>query len=426
MTLPPEEGAWSRPDLDDAQKLAVELRGRDLLVTAGAGTGKMHRPGRADPGAPSGPATGPTRSTTSSGSDLHREGGAGDAGADLPGAARGRAPAPPPAAPPARRHLDHPRLLRAAAARAIPRGGVSSRGSASWTRTVPTQSIDDAMRRVFHDWYRHEDRQLRSDFRGLVEMAKSFDRDGENLRAIVRRLYEYGAGRPKTRPATWYRLRTRALRPPRSRSCRWWAEMQLRLWGGARGGLPVEGVDARSALVRRLAVARLEEVATAAFDTGKMRALLRALQSVPGEKLRDCQIAGADGTAPAPGEGWLPSGTVRGCPLQWPTAPRGAKEVAGFHDLHEAAKEALKNPLVRLLPWIPADLLRDDEEQRRSLRVLAGLVGDLGAAYGGGRRRGRVSSTSATSRSTRCGSSAGTGSACGAAIARSWSTSSRT
>jgi ATP-dependent helicase/nuclease subunit A len=243
--------------------------------------------------------------------------------------------------------------------------------------SAATQAFTDALRRTFHDWYLHRDRKLRDAFRGMVEMA-GFDAEGEVLRRAVRRLHGYA--RTTEDPDAYLES---LLRRPAAQSIGdlpWHAEMCSALLGG--GGRWSEGAWTRGVRLYRAACDLASE---AGKKTDSHRQLLEILESAGPEDLLhpDGQTALAARLADA---GFGPK--KKGGGIEFPNAPRGANALPGFEVLHKAAKGAFQHRLILAFPWVEDRLLSEATAVGQATAALVQLVRDTESVYRGFKERG--------------------------------------
>jgi ATP-dependent helicase/nuclease subunit A len=240
-----------------------------------------------------------------------------------------------------------------------------------------TQAFTDALRRTFHDWYLHRDQSLRATFRGMVEMA-GFDAEGEVLRRAVRRLHNYA--RTTEDPPSY--LDSLLHRPPARAigDLPWHPAMCSALLGD--GGRWSEGAWTRGV---RLYRAALDLASGAEKKTEKHRLLLALLEGAgPGDLLDpNGQLALAARLADA---GFGPKKGGGG--IGFPVAPLGANDLPGFEVLHKAAKESFRHRLVLAFPWIEDRLLSEASVVGHATAVLVRLVRDTEMLYRGFKERG--------------------------------------
>jgi ATP-dependent helicase/nuclease subunit A len=242
--------------------------------------------------------------------------------------------------------------------------------------SAATQAFTDALRRIFHDWYDHKDLKLRTTFRGMVEMA-GFDAEGEVLRRAVRRLHDYA--RTTEDPQGYLES---LLRRPAARTLEdlpWHAEMCSALLGD--GGRWSEGTWTRGV---RLYRAALDLASGAGKKTEKHQRLLAILEGAgpadllhpDGQMALAARLTAAD-FGPKKGGGWI----------GFPVAPSGANQLPGFEALHKAAKEAFQHRLILAFPWVEDRLLSEALMVGQATAVLAHLVRDAEALYRGFKER---------------------------------------
>jgi ATP-dependent helicase/nuclease subunit A len=243
--------------------------------------------------------------------------------------------------------------------------------------SAATQAFAEALRRTFHDWYLRPDQRLRTAFRHMVEMS-GFDAEGEVLRRAVRRLHDYAR---TTEDLQGYLESLRQHPPVRAvEDLPWYAEMRGQLLGD--GGRWSEGVWTRGRRLYRAAldvardaglkIARHEELYTilcraeaGLFEPGAQEALLAQLKS----------------------GGFVKKGGKPG--IGFPNAPNGAKDLPGFETLHDAArKKAFGHPLILAFPWSEDRLLAEAAAVREATEVLVGLVRKTEEYYSGFKDRG--------------------------------------
>ena len=242
--------------------------------------------------------------------------------------------------------------------------------------SAATQAFTDALRRTFHDWYDHRDLKLRMTFRGMVEMA-GFDAEGEVLRRAARRLHDYA--RTTEDPQGYLES---LLRRPAARTLEdlpWHPEMCSALLGD--GGRWSEGAWTRGV---RLYRAALDLASGAGKKTEKHQRLLAILEGAgPRDLLHpDGQMALAARLAAA-GSGPKTGGSGIG----FPVAPPGANQLPGFEALHKAAKDAFQHRLILAFPWVEDRLLSEALMVGQATAVLVHLVRDAEALYRGFKER---------------------------------------
>lgn len=240
-----------------------------------------------------------------------------------------------------------------------------------------TQAFTDALLRTFHDWYDHRDLKLRGTFRGMVEMA-GFDAEGEVLRRAVRRLHDYA--RTTEDPHGYLES---LLRRPAARAIEdlpWHTEMRSALLGDR--GRWSEGAWTRGTRLYRTA---LDLASGAGKKTEKHQRLLAILEGAGSEDLLH-----PDGQAALATRLWNADFGPKkgGGGIGFPVAPSGANQLPGFEALHKAAKEAFRNRLILAFPWIEERLLSEASVVGQATAVLVGLVRDAEALYRGFKDRG--------------------------------------
>ncbi len=239
------------------------------------------------------------------------------------------------------------------------------------------QAFTDALRRTFHDWYQHPDKKLRDTFCGMVEMA-GFDAEGEVLRRAVRRLHNYA--RTTEDPQAYL---DSLLHRPAARAIGdlpWHAEMCRALLGD--GGRWSEGAWTRGV---RLYRAALDLASDAGKKTEKHQRLLAILEGAgsgdllhpDGQTALAARLADAD-FGPKKGGGGI----------GFPVAPSGANALPGFEALHKAAKEALQHRLILAFPWVEDRLLSEASAVGQATAALVHLVRDTDELYRGFKERG--------------------------------------
>jgi ATP-dependent helicase/nuclease subunit A len=349
----------SRFEWDPGQKAAIEIEGRDLLVTAGAGTGKTSvlvervlRKLR----------SGAVRELDALLVVTFTDKAAQEMKARIYQALL--------AEPELRRFL--PQLPRAAistihafCSRLLREHfllvGVDP-GFGMLDENGQKEALDESLRRTFHDWYTHTDGKLRGRFESLVELA-GFDEDGEGLRKIVRRLHEYA----RTTPDPIAYLEGLVQRPPARTvaDLPWYPE--LLSW--------IEEEWNTGVALYQEAV-RLAEAA--GKNTAKHARLAEALGSLHPAQLGDPEARSAALEAlVASGHCTLDGGFQ----LSFPRAPSGANAIPGFKDLHDQAKKILNGPGIRRMSADPESLLEEDRALRENLSILVQLVRQMDGYY---------------------------------------------
>ncbi len=249
------------------------------------------------------------------------------------------------------------------------------------------QAMEDALGEVLHRWYVKPDAGEGREFQSLVEMA-GFDASGEQLRRVIRRLYAYA--RTTEDPEAYLAALRDRPRAAELAELPWWDHLVARAWGAGAvpidrrsASLPEEGCWQRGV---RLYEAAIDLARAAGKKTTGADALLAVLRSVTPAELATTEgretMRGALAAAGLEGNAGLPLS------FGFPRAPSGTANVPGFKVLHDGARASLgRDPLLSLAQRDPESLLREDAEQRRSLVVLVDLVRDLDAAYGAFKRR---------------------------------------
>lgn len=243
--------------------------------------------------------------------------------------------------------------------------------------SAATQAYADALRRTFHDWYQHRDKKLRDAFRGMVEMA-GFDAEGEVLRRAVRRLHDYA--RTTEDPEAYLES---LLRRPAARTMAdlpWHAQMCSALLGD--GGRWSEGAWTRGV---RLYRAACDLASGAGKKPDKQEQLLAILESAGTRDLLDPQ-GQASLVARLAAKGFGPKKDGGG--IGFPSAPRGANDLPGFETLHKAAKAALQHRLVLAFPWVEDRFLAEASAVGQATAALVRLVRDSETLYRGFKDRG--------------------------------------
>lgn len=238
------------------------------------------------------------------------------------------------------------------------------------------QAFGDAVRRTFHEWYRPSEKPLHVAFRGMVEMS-GFDAEGEVLRRAVRRLHDYA--RTTEDPEGYLESLLQRPAPRAIEELPWYGEMRRRLLGD--GGRWSEGTWTRGRRLYRLAV---DVARDAGMKTDRHEALYNILsRAEPGLcKPEEQQVLLGQLAA---GGFVKESGTL---PIAFPAAPRGANDLPGFKALHDAAKKAFDHALIRAFPWSEEQLLAEATVGREATEVLVRLVRESGEIYGSFKARG--------------------------------------
>jgi len=241
-----------------------------------------------------------------------------------------------------------------------------------------TEALQTAMRQAFHEWYRDEDAARARRFRSLVERS-GFDRGGEILRHVIGRLHDYARVTPD--PAAYLDGLLERLPASRVNDLPWHRAMvdQLELaWSAG-----VELYDSA------LALAEAESLPTA-----RHRELFDHLGRFPGPGGLADEDRQRELVSRLTDAGWgcletnSPADPEQSFRIKFPSAPRGANKLPGFHGLHEQAKRFFERPPVRSLPWNEIRLLGEDREQLESLGVLVGLVRRTDELYSQFKQRG--------------------------------------
>ncbi len=228
-----------------------------------------------------------------------------------------------------------------------------------------SDALNEAMRRVFHGWYLLGDTGLGRTFQSLLEVC-GFDRQGEVLRSAVSRLNEYA--RATSDPDEY--LDHLLLRPPAVRlaDLPWYREMVAQLGG--------ESGDWTRAV--RLYRAALTIARQGGRKVARMEEFLECCVAVSSEALAEPEEQRRAINALKTG------GFVKDEPslhISPPDAPRGAGSLPGFKLLHDAAKQAFLRPSIRALPWILEELVQEETDGRRYLEVLVKLVREVDEEY---------------------------------------------
>ncbi|MCA9726873.1 MAG: UvrD-helicase domain-containing protein [Candidatus Eisenbacteria bacterium] len=352
-------------DWTPAQKVAVHLEGRDILVTAGAGTGKTSvLVGRIL-----------RKLRDRSARDLDRllvvtftEKAAAEMKERIHEALAHdrelrRLLPQLPRAPISTIHAFCARLLREQFLLA----GVEP-GFRILDEQSSVEALEESLRKTFHGWYVRDD-EAGAEFRRLVELA-GFTEEGEALRSIVRRLYFYS--RSTADPAGY--LDGLSVRHP--------AETLDELpWAVDFGGeLATDWRDGLALYEHALEIAERD-----GFDTQKHRRFLDVLGSFDPERFGDDQaqtsfqrLLQAEALLADGGQG----------PFQFPKAPTGAAKNPIFKTSHDKAKGILRGPLLGRLFDPAADLLAEDRHLIGSMRVLVDLVREMSTIYERYKERG--------------------------------------
>jgi len=377
----------SPPMLNDAQIRAIKLKGHDLLVTAGAGTGKTTvlveravyklRTGDVDSLDRLLVVTFTDKAAKEMKNRLYRE--------MLQDPSLRRFLPQLPRAWISTIHGFCGRLLRERFLEA----GVEP-GFRVLSEHGQEEAFDDALRRVFHSWYRRSGLEEGRRFISLVEMA-GFDAEGEVLRKIVRKIHDFSRVTPD--PEAY--LESLLSRPEATslNDLPWYGEMADALFGrssagsrpvtdraatGAASGHPETGQASDALWPRALSLYRAAVDLAAPKNPEKMRRFLGVLEAADPRDLRTPEgqaslldaLSGADIISEG---GSLGSG--------FPTAARGAKTIPGFKDLHEAARSLFRDTALARLPWSEEALLREDGKQREFLHVLVRIVREVDRLY---------------------------------------------
>lgn len=232
------------------------------------------------------------------------------------------------------------------------------------------EAFDDSLRRVFHEWYGRSGQAEGKRFISLVEMA-GFDAEGEVLRRIVRSIYDFSRATPD--PEAY--LESLVSGQPASRLD------ELPWYGAIRGALFGErpGVAASDSLWNRaLSLYRAAVHMAGPVNPARMRRFLGVLESVPTSDLMtpEGQHRLFDSLAEAD---LMDTGGALADAL--PRAPGGANRIPGFKELHDAAKALFRGTALAQLPWNGEALLREDCTQREFLHVLVRMVREVDRLY---------------------------------------------
>ncbi|MFN8546456.1 MAG: UvrD-helicase domain-containing protein [Candidatus Eisenbacteria bacterium] len=344
--------------LDDAQRAAVELEGRDLLVTAGAGTGKttvlIERV---------------LRKLRTGASSLDRlllvtftEKAAREMGERLREVLVEDPTLRPHLAQLGRASIS---TIHGFCARLLREHFLEAEIDPAFRildERGQKEAMDDALRRVFHDAYRAKEDGRR--FRSLVDMA-GFDQDGEVLRKFVIALHETSVSSED--PEQFLRRLEEGAVPASAVELSWWPRFVDWIYEECR--------ESAALLTEAYAIA---EATGGKLDphhrvAGRLSAITRDDLATPAAQAMLISALEA--------EGWLQA-SARGKSLDLPRAVKGAKELPGYAELVDTAKSIWKDPILKHLPVDEAKLLRDEETQRDSLRVLARLTRELSHRYG--------------------------------------------
>ena len=227
-------------------------------------------------------------------------------------------------------------------------------------------ALQSAITRAFHDWYRHDDAGIRREFLGLVEVA-GFGAEGERLREVVLGVYE----RARTHPDPEAVLARLAGATDGDRGWPWVETATLHLQQDVH----------RAAGVYKEAVGLAQH---AGMRVDRQWAFLESLYALearaadPAKARRVLDVMREDGS--------VEEVSGREC-LRVPRAPSGSKALAGFAEAHETAREVLSQVDLRVLTMTEDECQREATALGAAARVLIDLVRRVDGEYEAFKRR---------------------------------------
>jgi len=234
------------------------------------------------------------------------------------------------------------------------------------------EAREEALRKTFHDWYLRGAAGDGREFQSLVEMS-GYDERGERLRALVHRIYDFARVTPDPEK---YLTDLVSRTGEEAFGDLPWPRRFLELLTGDSQGKRFEGGLWGTGL--RFLQAAISLASAAGRNTSAWEDALRTLDSITprdladppaqAETVRRLQSAGISKDADR---------------LRWsfPQAPRNAKTLPGFTTLLEEAKRILRHELIISMPWDPERIREEEKGNLHSLRVLVSLVRGMEENY---------------------------------------------
>lgn len=233
------------------------------------------------------------------------------------------------------------------------------------------EALEEALRKTFHRWYARTD-EAGEEFQRLVELA-GFNEEGEALRSIVRRLYQFA--RATTDPEAY--LDALVQREPATtlQGLPWFEDFVR--------ALASDWTDALELYSHALRTADLDDL-----KTQPHRAFLDCLASFDPRDFADSDRRGAFAKRMEAESRHDDSSQNL---FRFPTAPSGAVKNSIFKACHEEAKQILSRKRNKLVPRIfqqASKLIDEDRFLLSSLEVLVELVRETSQAYERYKERG--------------------------------------